>query len=111
MIEDFALLVIFYYFVLVFTSAVVSCADNGGCADSCAVIDGVEQCFCPSGFVLNRFDQQTCLGKLLILVEGLNGQEQTLNIFTKFCLTSAVKIQYHTLLTFKFVVFLSLYRQ
>ena len=51
-------------FSTVFTSANVSCADNGGCSDSCAVIDGVEQCFCPTGFVLNRFDEQTCVGKV-----------------------------------------------
>ena len=50
-------------FFIVFTLADVPCADNGGCSGSCAVIDGVEQCFCPTGFVLNKFDEQTCVGK------------------------------------------------
>ena len=49
------------------TTAEVPCAGNGGCSDSCAVIDGLEQCFCPSGFVLNRFDKQACVGKLFSL--------------------------------------------
>jgi len=39
----------------------VPCAGNGGCSDTCAVIDGVEQCFCSVGFVLHRFDGQTCV--------------------------------------------------
>ena len=54
------------FFLIVFTLADVPCADNGGCSGSCAVIDGVEQCFCPTGFVLNKFDEQTCVGKLWV---------------------------------------------
>ena len=49
----------------VLTAANQPCAGNGGCAGTCAVIDGLQQCFCPTGFVLNRFDQQTCIGKMI----------------------------------------------
>ena len=49
----------------VLTAANQACAGNGGCSGTCAVIDGMEQCFCPTGFVLNRFDQQTCIGKMI----------------------------------------------
>ena len=48
----------------VLTAANQACASNG-CSGTCAVIDGVQQCFCPTGFVLNRFDQQTCIGKMI----------------------------------------------
>ena len=41
------------------------CADNHGCSNACAVIDGVEQCFCPVGFFLHRFDALLCVGNVL----------------------------------------------
>ena len=49
----------------VLTAANQPCTGNGGCSGTCAVIDGLEQCFCPTGFVLNELDQQTCIGKMM----------------------------------------------
>ena len=52
-----------YFFAII---AEVPCSGNGGCSDTCGVIDGEEQCFCPTGFVLLKFDQQTCIGKFTV---------------------------------------------
>ena len=50
---------------LLLTLADEPCAGSGGCSYRCAVIDEVEQCFCPTGFVLHKFNRQACIGKLL----------------------------------------------
>lgn len=49
-----------FYYVM---TASVDCTIGNGCEESCAVIDGVEMCYCLSGYQLDT-DAITCLGTL-----------------------------------------------
>ena len=67
-VEEFTVVIVLRTFLLM--AADVPCADNSGCSHSCGVIDGMEQCFCPTGFVLNRFDSQACIGMFFLNYGG-----------------------------------------
>ena len=90
-------------------SAEQPCADNGGCSHSCALLDGVEQCFCPTGFVLHRFIGTICIGKFTYLTTTfLDSHNPSISFIARYCSLSVLLVISIKLRAFYIILLVSL---